>query len=363
MKIVIIRKDSLKHIPPLLSAADILADLGHQVHIISTDFTPSIRENLKSHGITYQELNFSNYKSKFGMVCSYIGYRFAAKRALEKLDFDLLWVEDAHTMTILGSVIKRYKYVLQVSELYDDVPYLFNGIKKVIHNAERVFMPEYNRSLLYKIWFGLKEMPVLLPNKPYFIPSVSKIIELRSKYKTYFDQIQGRKVILYQGFIHPMRTISAFVKAASMLGDDFVFVVMGRDSHGMVQKYKSMNQNLIHIDFIPAPDYLTITSIAHIGILSYAPINLNNAYCAPNKIYEYGAFGIPMIGNNIPGLKVLEQQRAGLTVDEDDVDAIYNAYLDVDRNHSLYTNNSRKLFDKTDNGYTIEKALSSLNLD
>ncbi len=361
MKIVIIRKDSLKYIPPLLSVADILADLGHNVHIISTDFTPSMRENLNSHGITYQELNYSNYTNKLGMICSYIKYRYAAKKALSLIDFNLLWVEDAHTMTILGNILKKYKYVLQISELYNDVPYLFKGISKIIKNAQKVFLPEYNRSALYQAWFGLKELPILLPNKPYFIPEKSTIMSLKTRYQIYLDLMKTKKVILYQGRIHPERTIEGFVKAAALLGNEWLLVIMGKDQFGLIDKYKRMNPNILHIDFIPAPNYLAITTEAYIGILSYSPLSLNTSFCAPNKIFEYGCFSIPMVGNDIPGLKILEQKGAGILANENDIDAIKNAYLNIDVNHSAYATNSKKIFDETDNYAIIKNALKSID--
>lgn len=360
MKIVIIRKDSLKHIPPLLSVADILADLGHQVHVISTDLTASIKNNLETNGITYQELNYSNYSSKVGLVLSYIKYRFAANKALKKLEFDLLWVEDAHTITILGSVISKYKYILQISELYDDFPFLLKGIRKVIHEAQAVTMPEYNRACIYQVWFDLKKRPFILPNKPYFLPSTSQIDSLKLKYKKYIDLLSYKKVILYQGRIHPERTIEGFVKAAAELGNDWLFVIMGKDQLGLIGKYKVMNTNLLHIDFIPAPDYFSITSIARIGVLSYSPSRLNTAYCAPNKIYEFGAFGIPMVGNDIPGLKILEQYHAGAIADENDVESILSAYRKIDDEYEEYSKNAKSLYDITDNKDTIREMLSSL---
>lgn len=359
MQIVIIRKDALALIPPLLSVANILADLGHKVHIINSEVSEPISTILESKGITYQILNFTGKTSLIGKIIQYLKFRYNARKILSKLDFDLLWVEDSHTMLSLGTFIKRYKYVLQISELYNNDNRLMKAIGKVIDGAELVFMPEYNRSVMYQVWFKLKNRPILLPNKPYFVPSIDELEVIRPHYSKYIDNIGLRKVILYQGRIHPERNIEGYVKAATRLGNDYLFVVMGRDQYGLVEKYRALNANFLHIDFIPAPEYLAITSVVHIGILSYDPMLLNTAYCAPNKIYEYGAFGIPMVGNDIPGLKLLEQKKAGVLTDENDVDAIFSAYNKINEEYDTYARNAKLLYKETDNKETIRKALST----
>lgn len=360
MRIIIIRKDALALIPPLISVANILAELGHDVHIITSEVSNSIRSNLVSKGISYQTINYTGNKSFIGKIWQYLRFRFSVRRQLKRLDFDLLWVEDSHTMLALGTFIKKYKYVLQISELYDKDARLIKAIDKVIDEAQLVFMPEYNRCVMYQVWFKLKKRPILLPNKTYFVPRTSEIENILQKYTTYLKKIGSRKVILYQGLIHPKRPIEIFIKAASSLGDDYIFVVMGRDKYGLIDKYRELNSNLMHIDFIPAPDYLAITSIVHIGVLSYDTMILNNAYCAPNKIYEYGAFGIPMVGNDIPGLKLLEYSKAGILVDDNDEESILFAYRNIIKDYENYSHNAKVIYDKTDNKKTIRKALDTI---
>lgn len=360
MRILIIRKDALAQLPPLLSAACILSDLGHQVHIISSDFSSSIVKVLEEKSISFEVLNHSGSTTILGKVRQYLSYRFNARRILATREFDLLWVEGGHTILALGGVLKHYKYVLQISELYDRFPKIINAIKKVINDAAIVFMPEYNRSVLYQIWFGLKRRPIVLPNKPYFIPSVEELSSISTKYSQFLNLINGKKMILYQGLIHAQRKLDNFVAAASEMGDDWVFVVMGKDDDGLVSKYREINPNIVHIDFIPAPDYLCITQKAYVGILSYDPMLHNTAYCAPNKIYEYGAFCIPMIGNDIPGLKVLESQKAGIVVNDSDINSIVNAYKSIDLSHEEYSINSHRLFKSSDNKQIIKDALLNL---
>lgn len=360
MNILIIRKDALAQLPPLLSAACIISDLGHHVHIISSEFSPSIIKVLDEKGITYEVLNHSGSTTVFGKVKQYLTYRYEAKKILSSRRFDLLWVEGGHTVLALGNVLKRYKYILQISELYDRFPKIMRAIKNVINGASVVFMPEYNRSVLYQIWFGLKRRPVVLPNKPYFIPTSDELSYISRRYKHYINQIEGKKIILYQGLIHSQRKLDNFIAAAREMGDDWVFVIMGKDDGGLISKYREINPNIIHIDFIPAPDYLCITQKAYVGILSYDPMLHNTAYCAPNKIYEYGAFSIPMIGNDIPGLKVLESRKAGVVVNDAEIDSIINAYKRINLSHDEYSINSSLLFKSTDNKQIIREALSSI---
>lgn len=360
MKIIIVHKNFLQNIPPLLSVACILSDLGHSVHIYTCGLTVQIESLLQEKGITYTVKRCHGATSIIGRLKQYLQYRFFIKKELERQQFDYLWIEDPHCLRSLGSFIKRYKYIIQISELYEESKALYKVTKKFIYDAQCVFMPEYNRCCFYQILFHLKERPIVLENKPYFIPSIEEMKLIEHNYKLYLEKIRGKKVILYQGRIHKERDLMGFVKATALLSDDYAFVIMGKDSDGMMQKYKEANPHIIHIDFIPAPDYLVITSHAHIGILSYDYLKLNTAYCAPNKIFEYGAFKIPMLGNNIPGLKVLEYANAGLTVDEKDPKSIVSAIQKIENNYDSFSHNSYNLYTSTDNYSKLKDAIKGL---
>ncbi len=55
----------------------------------------------------------------------------------------------------------------------------------------------------------------------------------------------------------------------------------------------------------------------HIGIALYKNTNLNNYFCAPNKVYDYLMSGMAVIANDYPGLrKVLEDRRLGACLTE-----------------------------------------------
>ena len=87
---------------------------------------------------------------------------------------------------------------------------------------------------------------------------------------------------------------------------------------------------------------------------------LNTAYCAPNKIYEYSAFGKPMVANNIPGLKILQDKGAAELVDEEDFDSIKKGIELIGENYSIYSSNSTEFYNGTDNVEILRKALSCI---
>jgi glycosyltransferase involved in cell wall biosynthesis len=219
-------------------------------------------------------------------------------------------------------------------------------------------MPEYNRTVLYQIWFKLKQRPIVLANKPYFIPTKESLEQLKEKYQDKISLFRNKKIILYQGLISKERDLSNYIQAIKKIKGEYQLVLLGHD-YGMLQQYLEIDPELIHIDFIPAPDYLLFTSLAHIGIVTYDPYKLNSAYCAPNKIYEYAAFSLPMLGNDVPGLKnIFEQYKIGVIIKENDENSILNGILEISNHLEKYKLLARKFYEAIDNTTIINDILN-----
>lgn len=359
MRIIYIHKDLIHKRPPDISAILILNELGYELSLITCGVNKEVRKILTNRGVAIHVLEgCAEATSRFKKVMQYRRFAKGVKTIVNNYPLDcVLWLEGASTLRSLGTFLNDKNYILQIQELWENSPRLFKSIGKVINNAKVIFMPEYSRSSLYQVWFRLNTRPTVLPNKPYFIPSTSELKDLKKKYPQYVSLFAEKKVILYQGHISKDRDLSTYVQAVSELGNDYRFVMMGKD-HGMLSYYREIDPNVIHIDFIPAPDYLLMTSMAHIGILGYSPISENNIFCAPNKMYEYSAFGLPLLCNDIPGLYFLTMQYgAGRVVSDRDLNAIKEAIFDIENNYHKYSEGARQLFDAVDNKETIRLAL------
>ena len=61
-------------------------------------------------------------------------------------------------------------------------------------------------------------------------------------------------------------------------------------------KYRyTSNTNIHFVGRVALDQVYSFIKISHCGIISYSMQNLNNTYCAPNKLYEYAQFNLRMI--------------------------------------------------------------------
>lgn len=100
---------------------------------------------------------------------------------------------------------------------------------------------------------------------------------------------------------------------------------MGRESDYLHELQKEYPNGFEYLGFIKPPHHLAIQKYCDIGILTYVSDtgSINPIFCAPNKIFEYARLGMPMLCNDIPGLKyTVESSDMGYCCDINDTDDI-----------------------------------------
>ena len=138
---------------------------------------------------------------------------------------------------------------------------------------------------------------------------VLKIVEMVKQEK--------RRIIIYQGVFYNDRDLDNFVEAVLKLNNKYVLYLMGKETDYKKNLCTTGGDTVVNIPYIKPPYHLLITKYAYIGILPYKAAHfahhakINALYCAPNKLFEYAAYGIPMIGTDMPGL-VLPFYRYGI---------------------------------------------------
>ena len=181
-----------------------------------------------------------------------------------------------------------------------------------------------------------------------------------------FQKIGNRKIVLYQGTFGYERVLDQFIEAVGLLGKEYCMVLMGRDDIE-VRKLLDKYPETFFIPFISAPDHLAVTSRAHIGVLSYVNTSnirhydpLNALYCAPNKLYEYACFGIPMIGNDIPGLEIPFKLNNIGQCSKLTAEAIAMTIREIEENYDTMSRNCKTFYSSVNIDRIVEEIVREL---
>lgn len=279
-------------------------------------------------------------------VFAYSSFRKYINKTLKEnlKEDDYIWIGSLDTINLcIGlNVFSRSKYICHIHELYDTNRLKLSLSKKFIQNAYKVVVPEVNRARILQVWLELKEQPIVYPNKPWTHPRqryMKPTIELTKKILSQFDY--SKKIIIYQGHIGRDRSLSPIIQAIEDM-DNVEFWLMGRD-HNYVNELLAMSDKVKYLGFVPAPHHLEVTSYADIGIMSYDLINLNNLYCAPNKVWEYLGFDLFFICNQVGSLDEFITNGCCKCIDFSDFASIKNIIeSELLKNHSF-----SEVYDKT----------------
>lgn len=87
-------------------------------------------------------------------------------------------------------------------------------------------------------------------------------------------------------------------------------------------------------------------------------------YCAPNKTFEFSMFGIPMIGNDIPGLRYLfETEKIGTCFDSFEPEMIAKAIEKIEKNYETYKTNALNYYSSCNYKALLTDILEKINIE
>lgn len=365
MKIIYIVKTKLHYYPPCVSQIRMLKKIGIDVEVLYGTSNTSALDLLKKEQIKYKKIGnmTDENNTKLKKAISWLKFRIYLKKELKKYSSDeniIIWFGTGETVLPMIGLLRKYNYITTFLELYDETPIKIKLLKKIANNAVAVTVCEKDRAYIMQYWWKLKKLPYVFPNKPYNLTrkkGITPTIELTEKI---INKIKNDNIILYQGIIQNTEELVEFAKALNLTKKHYKFLIMGIDKYNSIKEIKKYYSDIEYIEYIPAPFHLEITSYARIGITFYRPDSLNKVYCAPNKIYEYTGFGIPVICNDIPGLvNTIGNSNSGKCI-EIKCNEIVKTIDFIEENYNDLSKNAVKFFDSTDNLSEIEKLINEI---
>lgn len=118
------------------------------------------------------------------------------------------------------------------------------------------------------------------------------------------SRFEGKKIVLHQGRYVANRGIPESILAARYLPDDIVLVFRGygpiEDQLRSLVDEEGLNDKVIFLPPVPMNELVPSAVGADLGLVLYMPVNENNLYAAPNKMFEYMMAGLPSVSSDIP---------------------------------------------------------------
>lgn len=376
MKIIIVNYLSLSELPPAISLLEkvntmggvyisLYEEKGYSERFCNITFCSAYRE-----GFTYDGSNGIKEKLKYKIA------DFNRMRATRKIchlidtysDKDtVVWFLHESTVLSLGKQIeKKYPhYFVTLYELDAAQEDKDGKLSSICKKADRVIVPEEMRAHIVRAFLSLPQKPYVIHNKPIFAAHSDAHMTNQEKALERIRELQdqGNYVFIYAGIFIPERRLNEIIEAFGRV-ENTKLLLMGRSSYYLEELKEKYPDGFDYLGFYEPPEHLKIIEAADVGVLTYVAQNrsINALFCAPNKIFEYGSYGLPVIGNDIPGLKyVIEKEKIGACFDQDSVESIEQAIKDILHNYEIYRSNIRKYVDSVDVGDEIEEVIKGHN--
>lgn len=292
----------------------------------------------------YSEINYTVYEYpivhggfyKIKSLFNVMRFNFKVQKILGHSDYDLIVCQELSTF-LSGYLVKRrfseIKLVYDNNELSVE---RYSGIKKlvwsiiqklVIRKADIIMHAEINR-LNYFV-------------KKHNLPIDKNRLLCNYPHKKSFsqDHVHRENKLVYIGVIHPNRMLEDLIHALSY--SEVEFDIVGPGEPAYVKKLIDLVSEFRNINVLPPVKEDEIDELLSgytIGLAFYNNSNLNNYYCAPNKVYQYIMNRVNIITNDYPGLKtVVEDNNIGVCLKEITSEGIRSA-VDVILDNKLNLN-------------------------
>ena len=300
---------------------------GHRVTIIGTGgesrsflFNGAEVRRIKLHRWPWSKLRFLEYYVKSSAL-------------VLRVRADLYQAEDLFSLPVawLGSRLHGGRLSYDCRELYFSLGSLLGRrwtqafwrvVERIwIIKADLVIITAQNQQDILVDRYGI-EPPIVVRNHPPLALKPGRSSLLRKKLELPGD----RKILLYQGMLHPGRGIFLPLEILRRLsGCVVVYLAFGElrgELIGRVRDY-DLEDRVYVLGPVPYSDLLVLTSGADIGLALQEPFGENHLRARPNKVFEYIMAGVPVVASDFPPLrKAVIGNRVGLVVDVEDIDDI-----------------------------------------
>lgn len=226
----------------------------------------------------------------------------------------------------VGLLFKRLLFLRQIKVVYHqfemDIPgnktaierFFFKLLKRNAAKLDVFIVPEINRLDYFRQFVNVSsEACLVFPNT-----TQNHFSGHKQKDKVIFAHIGAF------GSNHYGRELIAAFSRITHHAELWVIGRITSDMHEFI--HAELADNIKIVGAVPHHELKTFYEKIDFGLILYKPFDLNNAFAAPNKLYEMWSYGIPVIAPELEGLKgVYKNGCLGKLVNMEDHDSFVAA--------------------------------------
>jgi glycosyltransferase involved in cell wall biosynthesis len=195
-------------------------------------------------------------------------------------------------------------------------------LMKYAEELDLVVFPEVNRQEFFTSRINVStNRTFLIPNSnnlPLLVPENNNALPERNQNKTIIAHVGNLSAS------HYTFSFLDFIRTNKEPELEFLFIgPIDPEVNPVLQKLAASDNRVVLVGSISHVELLPYYAVIGIGVILYRGIDLNNEYCAPNKLYEYWSQGIPVIAHTLKGLtSIWSHNFMGNLVDMNDPDDV-----------------------------------------
>jgi len=252
-------------------------------------------------------------------------------------------VVNAHSLPVfpialISKVLFKSRFVYDTHELETERNGLHGIRKKICKILEKKFIRFVDMTIVvsesiadwYADEYGIQ--------RPLVVLNVPNQLELnpRNHFREKLGIREDQVILLYQGGLVIGRGLPFILEAFKSRDDDKIVVVfMGYGPLEIdVKSSAKMLDNIYFYPAVPPQELLEYTSSADVGISLIENTCLSYYFCMPNKLFEYGMAGLPVLVSDMKDMGgIVRQNKMGAVINNfspDSINQALNEFLQED---------------------------------
>ncbi len=278
-----------------------------------------------------------NFLMIFHRPLSFLDYYQRSFKIIEQEPADIYHAHDLNTLPIAFWAKKKLggKLVYDSHELYTEktgLNWLERFLARIIERnligkSDRIITVNHSIAGQLEKRYNLNISAIVM-NCP-----VAAKKNKQQHYNRKFIPVSNKfKVVIYQGGFAPGRGLFNLIKAIKLVSlSQIILVLIGwgkleSELKSFVETDQELHDKVIFLPPVSPDKLIYVTKEAHLGVIPFRKVSLNNYYGLPNKMFEYLMAGLPVAASDFPELrKIVLGHKLGAVFNPEDPEDIARA--------------------------------------